>query len=191
MLERLPQRTPLPRRQHTAILRRAATGLLAATLAGALVTGCGFNDATERIYTPANGANENSPESSVAVLGAAVVSTEPGAGTFIAVISNKSLEDAVSLVGVAGIEENQSVTSAEFAPQKAEPGSYVDLSDELEVKLTGDFEAGNFVRLALTFDNGDRVPINVPVVANAGDFSDLDGPAPAPSPAEETEESHG
>lgn len=177
--------------QRTALSRRVATGFIAATLAGGLATGCGFNDATERVYTPANGANENTADVSVAVLGAGIVSTEPGEGTFIAVISNKSLEDSVALTGVVGIEESATVTSSEFPPQEAAPGSYVDLSDDLEVKLSGEFRAGNFVRLALTFDNGDRVPINVPVVANAEYFSDLDGPAPAPTPTEETEESHG
>jgi hypothetical protein len=182
MLERMHQQTPL--------LRRLTTGLIAATFAGALLTGCGFYDATERNYTPANGANNNPADTDVAVLGAAIVSTEPGAGTFIGVISNKSLDEAVALTGVAGIEESTSVTAGEFAPQSAEPGSFIDLSDQGEVKVTGDFAAGQFVRLALTFDNGDRVPINVPVVANAGDFADLDGPAPAPE-NEDTEETEG
>ncbi len=183
MLHRMHQRTPL--------LGRLTTGLIAATFAGGLLSGCGFYDATERNYTPANGANNNPADTAVAVLGAGIVSTEPGSGTLIAVISNKSSTKAISLIGVAGIEESAAVTSAEFAPQTAAPNSFVDLSDEGAVKVTGEFEAGQFVRLAVTFDNGDRIPINVPVVANAGDFADLDGPAPAVESEEESEESHG
>ena len=175
-------------RNHRRMRRgaRVTTTCLAAILMGGLLVGCGFTDATERNYTPANGANNNPADTEVAVLGAGIVSTEPGSGTLIAVISNKSPDGAIALTGVAGIEESTAVSAVEFAPQTAPPDSYVDLSDEGLVKMTGDFKAGGFVRLAFTFDNGDRVPINVPVVANAGEFAGLDGPAPADTQDPET-----
>jgi copper(I)-binding protein len=57
--------------------------------------------------------------------------------------------------------------------------------------MTGDFKAGDFIRLTLGFSNGDRVTLHVPVVANAGNYADLDGPAPDPSETPETENNQG
>jgi hypothetical protein len=185
MLDKLPHRSSRRWSTSSALVRRLATSVTAATLGGALVTGCGFSDATERAYTPAHGANQNPDDADVAVLGAAIVSTKPDSGTLIATVSNKSLDDDVALTAVVGVDEDASVAAARFRPQRAKPGDHIDLSDKGAVKLTGQFAAGDFVRLELDFDNGDRVRINVPVVPNSGHFSSLDSPAP---PEPETSE---
>ena len=178
MLERLTH--------QPALLRRAVATVCAAMLAGGLLTGCGFYDATDRPYTPANGANDNPDDTEVAVLGNVVVSTEPGSGTFIATITNKDLVDEVALTSIAGADPDQPITADEFEPVQVMPGGHVNLADAPPIKLTGDFGAGDFVRLNLGFDNGDNLSIDMPVVPNSGYWADLDGPAPPP-----TEESEG
>lgn len=158
--------------------RRLWTAAGAALLAYGGLAGCGFTDATERVYTPANGANANVAEADVAVLGAVIVSTEDGSGSFIATISNKSLASEVTLGALAGAGEDAGVTAGEFEPPRVARGAYVNLADTGGIPVTGQFGAGDFVRVSLDFDNDDRLTLNVPVVANAGDFAGLDGPAP-------------
>jgi len=60
------------------------------------------------------------------------------------------------------------------------------------IKVTGDFEAGQFVTVTLTFKNADEVTLEVPVVENAGAFAGQDGPAPPEEPTEHesTSDSH-
>ena len=181
MLERLTHLPPL--------LRRVAATICALALAGGLVTSCGFYDATDRPYTPANGVNDNPPDAEVAVLGAVVVSTNPGSGTFIATISNKSLVEDVALIAIAGADSDMPITADEFEPIVATKGSFINLAEAGGVKVNGAFAAGNFVRLNLTFDNGDKLTMDMPVVPNAGYYADLDGPAPPP--AEQIEETQG
>ncbi len=177
--------TPVPRRR-----RQHAAAFAVAVLCAGLLGGCGFTDATERVYTPANGANENPAETEVAVLGAVIVSTTPGSGSFVATISNKSTEEPVSLNAVAGTDEDASVAAGQFVALPVAPTAFINLADTGGIPVTGDLAAGDFVRLNLGFDNGDRITINVPVVANAGDFAGLDGPAPATESAhEESDES--
>ncbi len=179
MLERLTNQAPL--------LRRLAATVCTLVLAGGLATGCGFYDATDRPYTPANGTNDNPPDAEVAVLGAVIVSTEPGSGTFIATISNKSLVDDVALIAVAGGSTDVPITADEFEPKLATIGSFNNLADDSGIKVNGDFRAGDFVRLNLSFDNGDQLNVDMPVVPNSGYWANLDGPAPPPDP-EESEE---
>lgn len=166
-------------------LRRsfAMTALAVALTAG--LSSCGFDYATDRVYTPGVGTNDR--EGVVDVLAAVVVSTEPGSGTFIASLSNNSLEEDIALVEVSG----------DFEPVTLEPvvvpaGDLVNFADPAaDIKLTGDFEAGNFIELTLGFDNGESVVMDVPVVENAGEYADLDGPAPAePVESEASESDH-
>ena len=169
---------------------RTRIALAALALATTALTSCGFDYATDRYYTPAAGANERS--GSVDVLGAVIVSTDPGSGTFIATLSNNSTSESATLDQIAPGGTDQ-VSAGDFEPVEIEPGGMVSLAEPpAEIEVTGDFEAGNFVELALAFDNGERTSIEVPVVANSGIWSDLDGPAPAEETTEtpETESSH-
>ena len=150
----------------------ACAGLLAA----ATLSGCGFNYATDRVYTPGNGANYNEDES-VTVLHAAVVSTEPGSGTFIATLTNKDTQEPVVFDSLTGGGEGE-VADAEVTPVEIAPGGFVSLADEGGVPVTGDFSAGGFVDVVVGFDRGYQIALEVPVVANEGYFAGLDGPAP-------------
>jgi hypothetical protein len=162
--------------------RSLALTVAALALTAPALTSCGFDYATDRYYTPANGANNR--DGVVDVLGAVVVSTEPGSGTFLASLSNNSTTEATSFTEL-GATEGGDVTAAEFEPVEIAPGALVNLAEPpAEIEVTGEFEAGDFVEVALGFDNGERTVVEVPVVDNHGYFEGLDG---EPLPVEETE----
>lgn len=149
--------------------------LAAATLILAVptLTACGFNLATHRVYTPAAGTNDR--DGSVDILAAVVVSTDPGSGTFIASLSNNSLEEEATLEAITG-----DGVEAELEPVEIPAGGLVNLADPpAEIEVNGKFEAGDFVTLTLEF-GGEETTMEVPVVPNAGDYAGLDGPAPPP-----------
>lgn len=147
----------------TAALALATTGL----------SSCGFDYATDRYYTPSTGTND--VDGTVKVLAAVVVSAEPGSGTFIASFSNTDLDATASLTELSVGAE----TPIEFEPVLISEGGLVNLAEPpVGLKLTGEFEAGDFVEVAIGFDTGERVVLDVPVVDNAGYYEGLDNPAP-------------
>ncbi|MDR7255546.1 hypothetical protein J2X46_004556 [Nocardioides sp. BE266] len=151
-------------------LRPLATAAAVLALAVPL-TSCGFDYATERDYTPAGGANNRSGD--VDILSAVVVSAAEGSGTFVASLSNNEVDAEQSFTGVSG-DEGADVTAADFDPIPIAPGGLVNLADPAaDIVLTGDFAAGDFLPLAVDFGNGERVLIEVPVVAD--DFGYWEG----------------
>lgn len=143
------------------------------------LTGCGFDAATDRPYTPAAGAN--SVEGDVDVLGAVVVSSAPGSGTFVASLANNDVAEPASFdtLDPSGGTELQ---AAELTPVEIPAGGLVDLAEEGGVNVTGEFEAGDSVTLALGFGSGEQTVIEVPVVEDDGVYSDLDvTPSPIPT----------
>jgi hypothetical protein len=144
--------------QHRLLVTAAAVVALAAPLSS-----CGFDYATDRDYTPGSGANNR--EGAVDVLSAVVVSAAEGSGTFVASLSNNESEEEQTFTAVAG--EDASVTAAEFEPIAITPGGIVNLAEPAAgIVLTGDFKAGDVVPLTVDFGNGERVSLNVPVVAD-------------------------
>ena len=158
-------------------LRRSfALTTAAVALATTGLSSCGFNYATNREYTPGVGINDR--DGVIDVLGAVIVSTEPGSGTLIASLSNNSLDEEASMTE-ATLTEGEAPTPAEFEPILVKPGALVNLAEPAaDITLTGDLAAGDFVEIAIGFDNGETVEIEVPVVENGGYYADLDGPAP-------------
>ena len=159
-------------------LRRtlATTSLLIALTAP--LSACGFNYATDRVYTPAAGSNDR--DGVVDVLAAVVVSGQEGSGTFVATLSNGDTEDEIALTSVTGAGES-AVEVAEFEPVAIGPGALVNLAQPPAppIVLTGDFGAGNFLTLTLDFDNGESATLNVPVLDDSGDYEGLDSSATA------------
>lgn len=163
--------------------RSFALTTAAVALATTGLSSCGFDYATDRYYTPSVGTNDR--DGTVDVLAAVVVSTEPGSGTLIASLSNGDLDKDVSLTELGQTDG----TPVEFEPVVVGKGALVNLAEPAaDLKLTGEFEAGDFIELALGFDNGERVVLDVPVVVNGGYYAGLDGPAPAEETPEETTE---
>ena len=66
-----------------------------------VLTSCGFDYATDRIYTPATGVNNR--EASVDVLGAVIVSAEEGSGIFVASFANNSTEEPATVEALEGV----------------------------------------------------------------------------------------
>lgn len=153
------------------------------------LTSCGFDYATDRIYTPATGVNNR--DASVDVLGAVVVSAEDGSGTFIASFANNDSVKTVSVEALEGVDQS-SLTVDDFTPIEVPPGGLVNLADDEGIGVEGDsVAAGDFVEMSVQFDTGERVEMDIPVVTNCGYYEGLDGPpsadqcdAPEPSPAE-------
>ena len=173
----------------TRLLCAGALVLAAPTLAS-----CSKEKATDKIYTPANAANNR--DGRIDVLNAAIVSTEAGSGTFVVTLVNNDTNEpgggkdyADQLVGLAG-----DVTAKLGKPVDVPAGGIAVLATPSGegIEVTGDFEAGQFVTVTLTFKNADAATLQVPVVENAGAFAGQDGPAPPELPAghESTSESH-
>lgn len=159
--------------------RSLALTTAAVALATTGLSSCGFDYATDRYYTPSVGTNNR--EGTVKVLAAVVVSTEPGSGTFIASFSNGDQVNDVTLTEVA-LTDGEPI---EFEPVVVPKASLVNLADPpQDIKVTGDFGAGDFVSMSLGFDNGEKVTMDVVVVNNSGYYAELDGPAPAEEPTE-------
>ena len=148
----------------------------ALVLAVPLLGSCGFDKATDRVYTPAAGTN--SRDGQVAVLSAVIVAAQPDSGTFIASLSNQTADKDFELTGVAG--------AGDWSDLEIEPSDlsidipargFVNLVNEDPITVAGDFDPGRVAELTLTFDSGDSVTMDVPVVFACNAYEGLDGAA--------------
>lgn len=171
---------------NTTLRRTLAVAVL--TLAPVL-SSCGFDNPTDQVYNPGVGVNDRS--GSVDVLNALIVSGAPGSGTLVATLNNSDDEDD-SLTEVAGSGDDSSLTIDLGTAIEIPSGGSVSLTDEGEISVEGEgLEQGQFVALTFTFERGESVEMQVPVVARRGAYSDIPVPSVAPSSAapEEEEES--
>ncbi|HSU02414.1 MAG TPA: hypothetical protein VLK03_07700 [Nocardioides sp.] len=144
-------------------LRPLVTAAAVLALAAPL-SSCGFDYATDREYDVTSAASNR--EGDVDVLNAVVVSAAEGSGTFIASFSNNDPEEEQTFTAVAGAE-GEAITATEFEPVAIDPGGLVNLAEPpAGVVLTGEFTAGDVVPLSIDFGNGERISLNVPVVAD-------------------------
>ena len=169
--------------------RRTRTALAAVTLvlSAPLLAACGFNAATDRVYTPAMGANER--DASVDVLGAVIVSTEGDSGTFVATFVNNDPTEAATLTGIESAGEP--AVQVEVDEIEVPARGAVNLVEETPVEVTGDFDLGQYVPLTLSFETAggtETVDVKVASVPNSGEFEGLDGEptAPAETPSAES-----
>jgi copper(I)-binding protein len=141
-------------------------------LAVPTLSACGFNYATDEIYTPSVGTDIRS--SRVDVLDAVIVSATEGEGAFVATFSNNNTKKADNVTAISGGAEDPTLVAQGLAPIKINPGSYVNLADNHRgVLVTGDFKAGDFVTVKIEFGNADAVTFQVPVIAPEGPWADL------------------
>ncbi len=166
--------------------RRLALTVGALLLTAPVLTGCGFNYATDRVNTTTNATFNR--DKSVDVIGAQIIAEGPGSGSLHARLINNS-DGVTELVSVAGAGDDvftsSSIDAVEILVREA-----VNVEDIGEgVRLDGDFGAGDFLPLTLSFSNGDDVQIDVPVVRACDFYEGLDtapavetaeGAAPAP-----------
>ena len=153
----------------------------AALLAVPALSACGtnFDAQTDTIYTPSDG--ENSYDGSVDVLNAMIISDTPGTGRFIAGLVNNDSQEADTLEGVEGVGDSAEVTFSIEGETEIPPGGGVQLSDAdaAMVTATGSedvLQAGKFVRVSVSFANGDSAELNVPVMAPGETYDDVELP---------------
>jgi hypothetical protein len=161
--------------------RKIALALTGAVLTVPALSSCGFDYATDRVYTPAVGVNDQ--DANVDVLGAVIVSGQVDSGTFIASFANNLPDEEVIVESLAGAG-GTTIQPESFEPVTLPPGGFVNLADEGGIPVSGSFAAGDFVPVTLSFSNGERATMKVPVVTNEGDYEGLDGSASSPSPSE-------
>jgi hypothetical protein len=172
--------------QHRRSLRVVAGALV---LALPLLASCGFDRKTNVIYTPAAGTDNR--DGVVDVLSAVVVAAQPDSGTFIATLSNNSVEDADSFDSIKGAGDWSDLQVAEVSPAVEIPArGFVNLADQGGVNVTGDFGAGDFLTVTLSFGSGQTTTMQIPVVYACDEYTGLDSSgAGAASPSSQTEDS--
>lgn len=164
--------------------RRLAIALGALVLAAPVLTSCGFDYATDRVYTPASGVNER--DADVDVLNAVIVSAAEGSGTFIASFANNNQDESASVESISGAGDSSSLQVDDFEPIQIEAGQLVNLATSEEgIIVKGDFGPGDFVTLSIRFGDGETVEMDVPTVNDCGEYAGLD--VSSGSPAGETE----
>jgi hypothetical protein len=170
---------------RTRIARATAIGAL--VLAAPALSSCSF--ATDKVYTPGPGANDRSER--VDVLNAVIVATKDGSGTLVTSLVNN---DSVAVGEQAGSADKKlTEVSGDVTAELSEPilvraGDYTRIAtleekplperegrDVAGIKVTGDFKAGDFVKVTFTFDEGKPVTLDVPVVNNNGHWAGQDG----------------
>jgi hypothetical protein len=142
-----------------------------------VLTSCGFDYATDRVYTPAAGVNDRT--ATVDVLGAVVVSGQQGSGTFVASFANNDEANSATVASLAGAGDTADVTVDSFSPISIAPGALVNLATDGGIVVKGDFGPGDFVTLAIGFGNGETVQLDVPVTPPCDEFEGLDTSAGA------------
>jgi hypothetical protein len=145
----------------------------ALVLALPLLGSCGFDKATEKIYTPAAGTNDRT--GAVDVLSAVVVAAQPGSGTFIASLSNNESDKSYTLTGIAGAGDwtDLKVDPADLSIEVPARG-FVNLVNEDPITVSGDITPGQVAELTLTYDSGDSTTMQVPVVYACNYYEGLD-----------------
>lgn len=156
----------------------------AVALAVLVLSACGpnFDAQTGEVYNPGTGVNDRSGR--VDVLNALIVSGEDGSGTVVAGLVNNDEATNDSLTGVSGTGEDTSVKVNAVGPPVQIPadGMY-QLADRGEISATGEqIRPGQFIELTFAFEHAESVQIEVPVVADTNEFSDVPLPAPARTP---------
>jgi hypothetical protein len=172
--------------------RRRSLRLLAGALVLSvpLLTSCGFGKATDKVYTPAEGTNDR--DGQVDILSAAIVAAQPNSGTFIATLSNKSPDTAHSLesvelatTGGSGTTGGEITFDDITTPVEVVARGYVNLADDDQgIVVRGEFEAGQFFPVTLTFDGADPVTMDVPVVFACDEWEGLDNSAESAADAD-------
>jgi hypothetical protein len=156
-------------------LRRSIVAAVVVLATPALVS-CGFDAPTDQVYTPAVGVNDRS--GTVDVLNAMVVSGDDGSGTLVAALVNNDQADDDALTGVGGAGQDQAANVTLPGGQVDVPaGGLVQLADEGNVTVEAErVTPGNFVELQFTFERGETITVKAPVVANEGDYADVQVP---------------
>jgi len=151
----------------------ALAGLVA--VAAPMLSSCGFDYATDRPNTIADGGYHL--DGDVHVLAARIVAPSDGTGTFVATVAVEPSADDATLSGLTG----EGVTAGEFEPITIPSNGHVNLFTEGGIPVTGDFKAGDSVPVTLDFGNGKSIDIDARVVKQCEEYADVQTPSASPS----------
>lgn len=166
---------------NTILRRRVAVAALVLT---PVLSSCGFSQPTDQVYTPGVGVNERS--GTVDVLNALIVSGAEGSGTLVATLVNNEQEESNALTEVSA----EGLTFDLAGPVEVRQGGTVSLTDEGQISVEGEeLTTGSFVEITFTFERGDTVIVEAPIVARRGSYADIPVPSVAPTSAAPEEES--
>jgi hypothetical protein len=153
--------------------RRGSLAAAVLLLAAPALTSCGFDYATDRVNTIAPGANDRS--GTVKVLGAVVIAEAEGSGVFVATLANSGgEEDSLDQLGAEGGEEGSptlAVAGDDVPTVEIPAGGRVSLIEEGGIPVEGEFGAGDFVEISLTFGSGQTTTIEANVVRACFQYS--------------------
>jgi len=152
---------------------RLSIAAAAVVLAVPALSSCGtnFNAPTGEVYTPGVGVNERS--GSVDVLNAVIVSGAEGSGTLVASLVNNDQTQDDALIQVAGAGEDATITVT-GGTAEVPADELVRLAEDGQTRLQGDqVKPGYFVELSFTFERGETVTLNAPVVENTDEYADI------------------
>jgi hypothetical protein len=159
-------------------LRRVLALGSAGLAATAALTACGFDYPTDRINNITAGVSYRN--GTVDILNAAIVSREANSGTLIATFVNNSQTDRVTLQSLSG--DNTEVGTVDLSrPVAITPNGLLNLANKGGIPVNGTFDLGQFVNLSFQFDDGDTATLQVPVVADDGQWLGLDISSPSPT----------
>ena len=163
---------------------RRSIAVATVLLAAPLVSSCAvtFGAQTDLPYNPAVGTDDRS--GTVDVLNALIVSGDDGSGTVVAGLVNNDPNNDDTLKDVSGAGNDSGLTVDITGDTSIPAGGLLDLAKDGGVSAYGDrIKAGNFVTLRFTFDRGEAITLDVPVVSNAvtGDYGDVRVPTASPS----------
>jgi len=158
-------------------LRRTLATVAASLALVTALAACGFNYPTDRINNITAGANDR--DGTVNVLNAAIVSKESNLGTFVATFVNTSQTATVSVTSIAG--DGTAVGQVAVEPFPIKPQGLVSLSSNGGITVQGTFSLGQNVTLSIAFDNGETSTLQVPVVADDGQWAGLDQATASPT----------
>lgn len=182
--------------------RRRTPGLTRSALASSLLllagttASCGFDYATDRVYTPADGVNNRDGE--VDVLNAVIVWDGEGKGRFLASLVNNSLEGPDRLTSVGGEVEAKRVPTADIpaggllnlasTPTPiAVVGAVIEEGENGGEDTRFEFDEGDMVEVTLSFEVAEPATLVVPVVAARDQYAEFGTPAEEPSEPVEDE----
>lgn len=158
-------------------LRRSLALGAAGLAATATLTACGFNYPSDRINNPVSGVDYR--DGTVDILNAVVVAQQPDSGTFVATFVNNSPTTTIGLQSADG--DNTAISSVDAPSFSLQPNSLLNLAQKKGIPVSGTFALGQFVPISFTFDDGETADLQVPVVADDGQWAGLYVAPPSPS----------
>ena len=150
-------------------LRRSLALGAAGLAATAALTACGFSYPSDRVNNPVSGVDYR--DGTVEILNAVVVAQQADSGTFVATFVNNSPTKTIGLQSASG--DNTAISSVDAPSFSLRPNGLLNLAEKKGIPVSGTFALGQFVPISFTFDDGETADLQVPVVADAGQWAGL------------------